>query len=188
MVFFIQWPKWVTWNTLVSTVISTPTKASRARAGMPQTTPFTALLTRATPSRKPPPSSAAAHPARRVPAAAAGRMILLCFICSPASPEGFKSKTSRTKVRRRSVSRRKVYNPRLFDVYCSGPLNTEKTITGFRPGWKGYQSPPRTPAAPAASPASSDTPEWPRTRRSRASGGRSSAGRWRSPGRGFPPR
>ena len=45
MVFFIQWPKWLIWKHLVMQVVSTPTKASRIRAGQPQTMPFrTALI------------------------------------------------------------------------------------------------------------------------------------------------
>ena len=59
MVLLIQCLMWVSWNTFVRTVISTPTKASRISAGTPQTTPFTASLTFATPSRKPPEAASA---------------------------------------------------------------------------------------------------------------------------------
>ena len=60
MVFFIQWPKCETWNTLVRRVIRIPTNASSTSAGTPHTTPFTASLTCFTPSRNPPPASSAA--------------------------------------------------------------------------------------------------------------------------------
>ena len=37
MVCFIQWPKWLIWKNFVRQVMNTPTKASRIRAGQPQT-------------------------------------------------------------------------------------------------------------------------------------------------------
>ena len=78
MVWRIQCLKWVSWNTPVSTVISTPTVASRTSAGAPQTTPFTASFTRDTPSRKPDPSAKHGSPmSKRAPAADRIRLFML---------------------------------------------------------------------------------------------------------------
>ncbi len=64
---FIQWRKWVTWNTRVRTVISMPTKASSRMAGQPHTTPLTASLIRVSVSQNPfaAAASSAAKTARR---------------------------------------------------------------------------------------------------------------------------
>ena len=100
MVFLIQWPKCVTWNTLVSTVISTPTNASSARAGTPHTASFTAPLTFATVSRIPP--SAAAAPARSIlPDSSPAHPMIFRFISVPAFPLCLNRKTSSGKARRR---------------------------------------------------------------------------------------
>ena len=123
MVFFIQWPKWDTWKTLVSTVMRIPTKASSARAGTPQTTPFTASFTFATPSRKlPPASSAAAAPAViSIAAVIPGIHLIFRFIVLPClSVQLTKKRPGTEKPEDAFVSCGKVYNAHFLTVNSSG--------------------------------------------------------------------